>query len=44
MVDKFNKLAKAKFDSLSEEKTDKYQMRTYWMNKRPAYKYYKYAS
>ena len=41
---KFDELSKSKFESLSEEKTDKYDMRTYWLNKRPAYKYYRYKS
>ena len=44
MRDMVAKVNATTFDSKSEEKTDKYQMKTFWSEKRPAYKYYEYKS
>lgn len=43
MLAKYDKVNKMNLQT-SEEANDKYQMRTYWQDKRPAYKYYKYKS
>lgn len=43
MIEKYNKINSLNLQT-SETSEDKFQCRTYWQDKRPVYKYYKYKS